>query len=210
MIKLKPFEQSPGLCGPASLKMVLDYYGRPVTENELAKVSGATREKGVSLEGLVKAAKHFGFHTFYKEESSFDDIRYFIKRDIPVIVSWFSIFGGSYDGHFSVVIDIDKEKITLRDPYPEKIFTYAKKRQLSLDDFRKLWFDFEGDFIKSQKDLLLRQILVVTPFKEKFPLKSKKRNKRPIKKIEQSKIEINNQNKEVDELTKNKQQINNN
>jgi len=44
MIKLKPFRQTPGLCGPASLKMVMDYYGVSVSEKEIARVAGSTRE----------------------------------------------------------------------------------------------------------------------------------------------------------------------
>jgi len=49
MIKLKPFRETPGLCGPASLKMILDYYGVSVSEEDLAKVCGASKEKGTSI-----------------------------------------------------------------------------------------------------------------------------------------------------------------
>lgn len=201
MIKLKPFEQSPGFCGPASLKMVLDYYGAEFSEEELAKVGGANRELGILLQGMVKAARHFGFHVFYKENSALDDIRYFIKRDIPVIVAWFSPFDGSYDGHYSVVTDINKKNIILVDPvFPisGKILTYIiRTRKLLLADFFKLWFDFDGYFIKTQKDLLLRQMLVITPFKEKFPIKAKKIKKGP--KIVKNKSE--NSNSKVETLT---------
>jgi hypothetical protein len=165
------------------LKMVLDFYGMVVSEADLAKAAGSTREKGTTLEGIVKAAKHYGFHVFYKDNATLDDIRYFIKRDIPVMVDWFSPFGGSYDGHYSVVVDINKKEIILMDPELEKILIYARRRKLLLEDFYKLWFDFMGDFIKYPRELFLRQMFVITPFKEKFPIKASKINLTQLKKI---------------------------
>lgn len=159
MIKLKPFRQTPGFCGPVSLKMVLDYYGVSVPETEIAKVAGATREKGTSIEGLVKAAKHFGFRAFVKEKSTLGDLRYYIKREIPVIVDWFF----ENDGHYSVVVDIDKKNIVLMDPTLRKVFIYVRRRKFSTEEFLRIWFDFPGDFIKDPKDLILRLMLVVTP-----------------------------------------------
>lgn len=154
MIKLKPFRQMPGLCGPASLKMVFDYYGVSVSENKIAKVAGATKEKGTSKAGLIKAAKHFGFQVFSKELSSLNDLRYFLKRKIPVIVDWFF----EDEGHYSVVVDIDKKNIVLMDPSLKK-----GKKKMSLEKFFRVWFDFPGKYIKDPKDLILRLMLVITP-----------------------------------------------
>lgn len=153
MIDLKPFRQTAGLCGPASLKMVLEYYGVSVSESALAKASGASRSKGVSKEGLIKAARHFGFDVFAKEKSTFGDLQRFIKKGTPVIVDWFS----EDDGHYSVAINIDKKNIILMDP------ELKGKRKLSLEKFQRLWFDFPGKFIKEPKDLVLRLMIAVTP-----------------------------------------------
>lgn len=154
MIKLKPFRQTPGLCGPASLKMVFDYYGVSILEDEIAKIAGASKEKGTSRAGLIKAAKHFGFDGFSKENSSLSDLRYFLKRKIPVIVDWFF----EDEGHYSVVVDIDKKNITLIDPSFKK-----GVRKFSLEKFLRIWFDFPGKHIKDPKDLVLRLMLVITP-----------------------------------------------
>lgn len=154
MIKLKPFRQTPGLCGPASLKMVFDYYGVSISEDEIAKVAGASKEKGTSKAGLIKAAKHFGFKVFSKELSSFNDLRYFLKRKIPVIVDWFS----EDEGHYSVVVDIDKKNIVLMDPSLK-----GGKRKFSTEKFLRVWFDFPGKYIKKPKNLILRLMLVVIP-----------------------------------------------
>ena len=155
MIKLKPFRQTPGLCGPASLKMVFDYYGVRVSEAEISKIAGASKEKGVSKEGLNKAAKHFGFQVFSKEKSTLSDLKYFIKKGIPVIVDWFF----EDEGHYSVVVDIDKQNIVFRDP------SFKGLRRLPIEKFLRVWFDFPGKFIKNPKELILRRILVVTPRK---------------------------------------------
>jgi len=161
MIKLKPFRQTPGLCGPASLKMVMDYYGVSVSESEIAKVAGASPEKGTSIKGLIKAAKHFGFQVFSKEKSSLGDLRYFVKRKIPVIVDWFF----EDEGHYSAVVDIDKKNIILMDPTLRKFLIYVRRRKFSTEKFLRVWFDFPGKFIREPKDLVLRMMLVITPFK---------------------------------------------
>lgn len=167
MIKLKPFRQTPGFCGPASLKMVLDYYGVSVSEAELAKIAGGSREKGTSREGLIKAAKHFGFYVFLKKNSTLDDLRYFVKRKIPVIIDWFF----EDDGHYSVVVDIDKKNIVLMDPTLRKILVYIRRRKMPLEKFLRVWFDFPGNFIRKPGDLVLKLMLVITPKKEKFLIK---------------------------------------
>ena len=79
MLNIKPFMQKSGYCGPASLKMILNFYGLNKTEKELAKLTGASKSKGVGAEGILKAARKLGFKGFYKDFSSFDDI----KKRIP-------------------------------------------------------------------------------------------------------------------------------
>jgi ABC-type bacteriocin/lantibiotic exporter with double-glycine peptidase domain len=154
MIKIKPFRQSPGLCGPASLKVVMDYYGVFVSEKEIAEAAGATKEKGVSLPGLIKAAKHFNFKTFSKKNGSLQDLEKFLSKKIPVIVDWFL----EDDGHYSVVVDIGRKNILLSDPSLD-----GGKRKILRETFLKLWFDFPGEMINRPKDLILRSMLVITP-----------------------------------------------
>jgi len=163
MIKLKPFRETPGLCGPASLKMVMDYYGVSVSEAELARLSGALKEKGTSIKGLIKAAKHFGFKTFLKKNSSLKDLEYFVNKKIPVIVDWFA----EDDGHYSVIVDIDKKNVVLMDPALRKLLIYIRRRVFPRETFFRVWFDFPGKFIKNPKDLVLRLMLVITPLKQR-------------------------------------------
>ena len=152
MLNIKPFMQKSGYCGPASLKMILNFYGLNKTEKELAKLTGASKSKGVGAEGILKAAKKLGFKGFYKDFSSFDDIKkYVINKKIPVIVDWFS----KDEGHYSVVVNIGKENIYMQDP--ELGFIRAMK----LSRFKRVWFDFPGPFLKLKNDIKIRRMIVI-------------------------------------------------
>ncbi|MBI1984710.1 MAG: C39 family peptidase [Candidatus Wildermuthbacteria bacterium] len=162
-LTVKPFRESPGMCGPASLKIVLDYYGIHASEKELAKSSGATRDRGINAEGLMKAAKRFGFKAVVKENSSFEDIEKWVKKGVPPIVDWFTAGRAEYaesdvpDGHYSVVCGIDSAYIYLQDPELERI------RKIERKDFKRVWFDFKGNAIKSWKDMVIRQLIAIYP-----------------------------------------------
>ena len=153
MLKLKPFRETPGFCGPASLKIVLDYYGVSLSEKNLGKIAGTTKEKGTLKEGLIRAAKHFGFQAFSKDRSTLSDLRYFIKRKIPVIVNWFL----EDEGHYSVVVDINRKNVVLMDPH------LGGLRTMPIEKFLRIWFDFRGKYIKNLQEIVLRAMLVVTP-----------------------------------------------
>ena len=158
-MKLKPFRQRPGYCGPASLKILLAYYGINKSEKELARLCKCTRDKGTNAENLVKAAKSLGLEGFIQDYSNVKDIKkgikdirkYVCEKKIPVIVDWFY----EDDGHYSVVSNIDKYKIYLQDP------SIGGIRTMSIRKFKRVWFDFPGDFIKSKDDLILRRLIVI-------------------------------------------------
>lgn len=152
MLNVKPFKQSSGFCGPASLKMVLDYYGIKKTEKELAKLAGAKKHTGVGAEGLIKAAKELGFKGFFKDFSDVEDLKhYVIDKKIPVIVDWFS----STDGHYSTVVNIDKNNIYLQDP------ELGNLRIIDIPTFKRIWFDFSGDLLQSKDQIIIRRMIVM-------------------------------------------------
>ena len=152
MLKLKPFSQTSGLCGPASLKIVLGYYGVKKSERTLAKLSGATRSKGVEATGLVRAARKLSFMAQIKDRATIGDIRRFIKMGVPVIVDWFS----KDDGHYSVVAGIENGRIYLQDP------ELGRLRSLDIETFQRVWFDFPGDVIRSPKDIIIRRLIAIS------------------------------------------------
>lgn len=152
MLELKPFRQKPGRCGPACLKMVTCYYGIKKSEKELVKLCGCKPSKGVGAKGLINAAKKLGLEGFIKDFSEIKDIKYYVhQKEIPVIVDWFS----HDEGHYSVVADIDKENIYIQDP------GLGYLRAMKIKQFKRVWFDFSGGFLKSKDDIILRRIIVI-------------------------------------------------
>ena len=159
MLKIKPFKQKPSSCGPASLKMVLGYYGVTKSEKELGRLSGCTKAHGTKTKGLLKAAKHSGFTGFIKDFSDIKDIRHYVtKKKIQVIVNLFSVSEGLSRG----VAGIDKEKIYLEDP------EFGRMRSMLLNDFKAVWFDFSSPWLKSKSDLVIRRMPVVVPKTKKL------------------------------------------
>lgn len=155
MLSVKPYRQKPWLCGVASLKMVLEYFGVKISESKLIKLTGATARKGTTAQSIKKAARQLGFSVFIKDQAGFKDIKYWLDKKIPPIVDWFSIYGGHIEGHYSVVVGLDKDFIYLQDP------EIAKRRKMKRIDFKRLWFDFEGEFMKGKNDLILRRVTSV-------------------------------------------------
>jgi predicted double-glycine peptidase len=163
LLPVKPFQETlhAGMCGPASLKMVLAYYGVDKTEEELAKLCGTNLKLGTSDESIKHAAESLGFKVEIKNNSTFDDIRSWLDKKVPVIVNWFTRGRIDYpdsevpDGHLSVVVGLDDEYIYLQDP------EIGNLRKITRDDFMKVWFDFTGEYINSWDEMVIRQVIAV-------------------------------------------------
>jgi len=151
MIDVKAYHQKAGHCGPSSLKMVLGFYGVEKTERELGKLTSCRPKVGTSADNLVKAAKGLGFKAFYKDLAEIKELRAYLRKKIPVIVNWYSV----YEDHYSVVVDIDKENIYIQDP------EFGHIRSMKLDYFKKIWFGIKGDILNSQDDLIIRRMIVI-------------------------------------------------
>lgn len=162
ILNVKAFQETlnASMCGPASLKIVLDYYGVKKSEQELAELCGVDENLGVNDQTIKRVAESLGFQVEIKNNSSFEDIKNWLDKDVPVIVNWFTRGRTDYtnadvaDGHYSVVCGLDDDNIYLQDPEIGKI------RKLDKEDFKAVWFDFEGEFIKPE-ELIIRQIIAI-------------------------------------------------
>jgi len=152
-IPVPPFDETPGCCGPASLKMILAYYGVEKTERELTRLCHCTPAHGTRAEAILRVAKELGFRGTIKDNSSLKDIRRYVRKNVPVIIDWFS----QTDGHYSVVVGIDEENIYLQDPH------LGHMRAIELPVFKRIWFDFPGPYLRSRNDLILRRLIIITP-----------------------------------------------
>lgn len=161
-LDVKPFQETlyASRCGPASLKIVLNYYGINLSEKKLVGLTQTTKETGTDDKGITNTAKSLGFRTQTKNKSSFDDIEKWLKKGVPVIVNWFTRGRSDYsnsevaDGHYSVVVGLDNKHIYLQDP------EIGKLRKIKKDDFMKVWFDFKGRYIKTD-ELIIRQLIAI-------------------------------------------------
>jgi len=92
LLDVKPFRETldADMCGPASLKILLEYYDIIKSEEELAKMAGHKEGLGTDDKGIERAAKKLGFKVKIKNNSSYKDIEKWLKKDVPVIVDWFT------------------------------------------------------------------------------------------------------------------------
>ncbi len=162
MLKIKPFQETlnAGMCGPASLKMVLSYYGIEKSEKELAKLCKVDKILGTNDKDIKRVAEQLGFKVVIKNNSNFKDIEKWLDKKVPVIVDWFTKGRQEYsesetaDGHYSVVAGLDEKYIYLQDPEIGRI------RKLKKEDFMTVWFDFKGEYIRPD-ELVIRQIIAI-------------------------------------------------
>ncbi|MBI4138462.1 MAG: C39 family peptidase [Candidatus Wildermuthbacteria bacterium] len=165
LLQVKPFQETlrGGYCGPASLKIVLDYYGMRKSEKEIANRCGRNSKLGTDDISIKRVAESYGLKAEIKNEATFADIEKWLTRGIPVIVNWFTRGRSDYsdseiaDGHYSIVMGLDKSNIYLQDP------EIGAMRAIKRNDFLSVWFDFRKDYITSWKDMILRQIIAVYP-----------------------------------------------
>ena len=161
-LNVKPFQETlhANMCGPASLKILLSYYGIDKSEQVLAQLANVVHDVGIDDKSIARVAESLGFKVQIKNESSFSDIEEWLKRGVPVIVDWFTRGRSDYsdsevaDGHYSVVIGLDDEYIYLQDP------EIGAVRKIKREDFMRVWFDFLGELIKSE-ELIIRQIIAI-------------------------------------------------
>ena len=115
-------ERIPQECGPASLAMIAQYYGKKVTLDEVVSLSEMDKSTGTSLENLNQAAVQLQFQTLAAK------INYnalLTKAPKPCIVHW----EGNY---FAVVYKMQENKVFLAHPR-EGLVVFEK------NDFIKYW-----------------------------------------------------------------------
>lgn len=121
-------------CGPACLKMVAQYYGKHYTLENLRSKSHIEK-KGVSVEGICRAAESIGLHSiavnipFDSQMGDEIDEAVFMNIPLPSIVYW-------EKRHFVVVHRIGKNKVWLADPADGK-------RTISFRAFKESWMSNE-------------------------------------------------------------------
>lgn len=149
-LRMKAFFQKADFCGPVSAQIVLAYFSREYDQDYLAGLCKTTTEDGTDHADLVSAMETLGASVHHRAGGKIKDLRFFVlKERLPVIVGWYSPTlprkwkfvpdKDEVEDHFSVVYHLSSTNIYLMDPE-----TATGRRRMSLDRFKKLWWDTDG------------------------------------------------------------------
>lgn len=134
ILEVPKIKQLPIHCGPASLSMVLEYYGRDIDQREIALLADFDPEDGVFPPGLAECARNLGYIVEELYESSIQEVISIIRDDIPLIAR---VKGRKRKGisHLMVIkgYDLDKRVLYFNDPYD------LRKGKIDFHSFEKEW-----------------------------------------------------------------------
>lgn len=89
-----------------------------------------SKRLGTTRVDMIRTARRLGFMTRTKNNSTLRDIRWYLTRKIPVIVLYIEPGG---DEHYSLVVALGKDSITLSDPYHGRRVRYSRRA------FKEIW-----------------------------------------------------------------------
>lgn len=151
-------------CGPASLSMLLSYYGMQVSQAELGNKlrpyqvpGGDNDDKSVMLSELAKESEERGFTAYHRPGGNVLLLKHFIANDIPVLVrTWLK--SGEDIGHYRVIRGYDDTT----GEFIQDDSLQGKNLRYSYDDLLSLWQAFSYEYvviIPPGKEDLARTIL---------------------------------------------------
>ncbi len=145
-------QQSELACGVAALRMVLQYYGKDVSSEEIIKSVGGVTKQGIKVIKLAEFARSLGFDVecySYNEKLAKDkakikkpsksDLIKFLKRKVPVIIAVrsFLLFNNkpSKMGHFIVITGYDDGIFLYNDPWS------GEEHSIKEEELMFAWFN---------------------------------------------------------------------
>lgn len=136
-------------CGPASLSMVMSFYGKAVPQQELAEKMrpfnnplGGVDDKSIFAPEFVATAKEYGFESLHRPNGDLELLKQFTANGIPVVVrTWLN--PNEDIGHFRIVRGYDDTTQTILqdDSYQGPNLSY------SYTDFMNMWKPFNYGYI---------------------------------------------------------------
>lgn len=122
-------------CGPASMLMALSYYVKNCpTEESIAMIAHTNEDIGTLPEKMESTLRYLGYNPIVKKNSTLIDLCTVSVR-VPCIV----LYQDQKDSyHYSLVIRIEDDTITLADPY------LGEEVAMPLDYFIDNWIYSDG------------------------------------------------------------------
>lgn len=164
-------QEEDSTCGPASLRMILNsfgrtYCGKPYSEKRLAKLSECGDE-GTDHAKIIRAAKACGANVFSKENGTIAEIRRFVcKERLPVLIGWWSgperteaEIQANHDldeGHYSVIINVTATHVWVADPWIWEKEGMKEEgagiRRIPIRKFMQMWHDTDmSDYLAMKR-----------------------------------------------------------
>lgn len=147
-------------CGPATLSMILSWYGKNVSQKELGDkmrpfqiASGDNDDKTIFTYEFVDWAKEYGLEAAGRVNGDIDLLKTFTANGIPVVVkTW--LHPNEDIGHFRIVRGFDESKqVIIQDDSYE-----GPNKKISYYDFLSMWQPFNYAYVivykSDQKDLV--------------------------------------------------------
>ncbi len=127
-------QNKPYTCGPASLKILLDFFGKKIPQNRLSILCKANSKDGTSPRNMIKTTKKFGFKITQKFNAKIKDIENYLKKGFPVMVAY-QAWGG---GHYSIIRGFNQKYFNFSDPAIDRGYRNINKKL-----FYKRWHDVD-------------------------------------------------------------------
>lgn len=131
-------------CGVSSLQAILYYYGVSFREDELETLLKADPQTGTHSDNIISVCREFGLKAIEKHQMTIDDLRFYLGRKIPVVVSFQAWQDHKYkrsykniwdSGHYAVIIGIIGDLIIIEDP------SLIGRGIITTDEFLHRWHD---------------------------------------------------------------------
>lgn len=150
-------------CGPATLSMVLFWYGIEKSQKELADLmrpyqhpKGDNDDKTIFPEEFAKTAQDFGLLAINRPNGTIEQLKYFVANDIPVVVkTW--LRPNEDIGHFRIVRGFDETKkvIIQDDSY------HGPNKKIAYNKFLLMWQSFNYGYIVVYPEEKEEKVLVI-------------------------------------------------
>jgi uncharacterized protein YvpB len=139
-------------CGPASIAMILNYYGENLTTDDVYKKTGAGPSL-ITITQMLRAIMALGYNAAHKVNQSVEDLKGYLDRGLPVIalVHYGSLGATTQDknfkgGHFFVVVGYREDGYFVNDPnFFGGLRSHGDHHFYPKAEFEKAWEDCRID-----------------------------------------------------------------
>jgi ABC-type bacteriocin/lantibiotic exporter with double-glycine peptidase domain len=128
----KEFMQTNDDCGIATVKMLLDFYDKDVSYEEL-KTNINTTIEGTDWEDIKSYIQTLDYVKVIEFEDNLDKAKEYLEKGYPLFICWNVNQREDYS-HYSILIAIDKYSVWMLDPEEKKSLT-----EYSLNYFLPCW-----------------------------------------------------------------------